>query len=369
MGAETSATGVAIIDLDALARNYHLIRRKAKPAEASAVVKANGYGLGMVPVAKRLVREGCTKFFVATLAEGYALREALTKEDIYVLEGLPSGIEPVFADLRLTPVLNSLEQVERWAQFARSSSNGPAPAVIHIDTGMTRLGLGAREVRAVASNRPLLDGVRLEYVMTHLACSDEPSHPLNAQQLAAFDELRALLPAAKTSIGASAGSLLGQSGDLLRAGIGLYGGNPFIDRPNPMEAVLRLQGRILQVREVEQAATVGYGATHEVTPPARLATVGVGYADGYLRSLSNRGVAVLDGVRVPVVGRVSMDLISVDVSEVAPEQARSGRMVDLVGGGVSLDEVAQTAGTISYEILTGLGSRLRRVYEGSAEEG
>jgi alanine racemase len=236
---------------------------------------------------------------------------------------------------------------------------------------MARLGLSAADVGALASQPALLRGIDIEYVMTHLACADDAEHALNQEQLTAFNSLRARLSAAKTSIGNSAGAFLdgAHRGHLVRPGIALYGGNPFVDRPNPMDAVVSLQGKILQLRDVEAATTVGYGATYAAAPPARLAVVGLGYADGYPRSLGNVGVACIDGVRVPVVGRVSMDLLCLDVSSLPVESTREGAYVDLIGGGVSLDEVAEAAGTISYEILTGLGIRLQREYRGDRAEG
>ena len=365
-------TGLLTIDLDALARNYHYLKKEASPSRCGAVVKANAYGLGLEPVIQRLVSEGCTLFFVATLGEAVQLRRLLGDATIYVFEGVASGAEAILARDNLVPVLNSLEQIQCWGAYAGSSpSSFPqgASAAIQIDTGMSRLGLSAAEVEAVGSRPELLEGLRLECVMTHLACADEPGHGLNQEQLERFEKLRAMLPAAPTSIGHSAGILLGPSfqGELVRPGIALYGGNPFSDRPNSLEEVVRLQGKVIQVREVERPASVGYGATHRVQPPTRLATVGLGYADGYPRSLSNRGFSCWGGIRLPVVGRISMDLITLDVTEAPPQEVRPGILLDLIGGGVPLEEVAQRAGTVSYEILTGLGSRFRRLYKGAGD--
>jgi alanine racemase len=344
------------IDLDALARNYRLLRERAAPAECAAVVKADAYGLGIVAVARRLLREGCRRFFVATLGEVAELRALAPDAEIYVFEGAAFASIHELAALRAVPVLSSLEQVERW--------HGHGRALLHIDTGMTRLGLSAADVRALALRRDLLEGVELEYVITHLACADEPEHPLNRAQIVLFDELRRLLPAARTSIGNSAGLMLDAAyrGDLVRPGIALYGGNPFAEPPNPMAAVVTFLAPILQIREVAEPVTVGYGATYVASPPARLAVVGAGYADGYPRALSNRGTAALHGSRVPVVGRVSMDLLCVDVSSLPRDTVRVGDFVELIGPTVGLDEVAVAAGTISYEILTGLGRRLARRY-------
>jgi len=361
------STGLLTIDLDALARNYRLLCAAAGAAVGGAVVKADAYGLGVDPVARCLHGEGCRHFFVATLGEALELRAILREAVIYVLEGALPGAEHALAEAGLVPVLNSLEQVTRYAGQAETARR---PAALHIDTGMTRLGLSAREVGALADNEGLLSGLRLQHVMTHLACADQPSHPVNAEQLERFDALRSRLPAAQTCIGSSAGVLMGERfrGDLVRLGIGLYGGNPFSDgTDSPVEAVVHLQGAIVQVHEVTEPRTVGYGATHRVEPPARLATVGLGYADGYPRALGNHGFALLAGVRVPVIGRVSMDLLTLDVSAVAAEAVYPGAWVDLIGAGVSLDEVAAAAGTISYELLTRLGPRLRRCYRRGAD--
>jgi alanine racemase len=357
--------GVVVVDLDALARNYAKLRRLAAPAECAAVVKADAYGLGMEAVALRLSREGCRHFFVATEAEGIALRGVLAEASIYVFAGPDEGAEPAFTAARLTPVLNSLEQIERWVRY------GSGPVVLHIDTGMARLGLPAAEVDALAGARAdLVHALEIEYVMTHLACADEPEHALNRRQLDEFERLRRRLPAAKTSIGNSAGILLGgeHCGDLVRPGIGLYGGNPCVAGPNPMEPVVAVEGRIVQIRLVTEATTVGYGATHLATPPCRLAVIGVGYADGYPRSLGNRCAAALAGQRLPVVGRVSMDLLCLDASAVPPSQLLVGDYVELLGPTVLLDDVAAAAGTIGYEILTGLGPRLARRSVGGAPE-
>lgn len=348
------------VDLDALAANFHRLSAAAAPAECGAVVKADAYGLGVEPVARRLFGEGCGRFFVASAAEGVQLRGLLPEADIYVFEGAVAGREEALLAAGLVPVLNSSEQIRRWRAAARG-----ALAAVHIDTGMSRLGLSAAEVRQVAAQR-LLDDLQLAYVITHLACADEPAHPLTGEQIERFEALRAMLPRARTSIGSSPGLLLDAAcrGDLVRPGIALYGGNPFACGDSPMQPVVTAEGVILQVRTVTEPVPVGYGATYTAQPPARLATVGVGYADGYPRTLSNRGAGWLAGTRVPLVGRVSMDLMTLDVSAVAPEAVREGGLVELVGPNVPLDEVARAAGTISYEILTGLGRRWVRRYIG-----
>lgn len=364
MDATLTATspGLLTVDLNALAQNYQTLVQSAAPGNCGAVVKADAYGLGIERVSRKLHAAGCQHFFVATLAEGEQLKTILADADIYVLGGPEPGEERALRDAELIPVLNSLEQVQRWVEHGGSKDHR---VLVHIDTGMSRLGLGASEIERLSSDAGLLDRLNIVFVMTHLACADDPGHTLNEEQLARFDELRALLPQARTCVGNSAGVLLGSrfSGDLARAGIALYGGNPFIDRPNPMKIVVRLYSPILQVREIDSPTTVGYGAMHRVAPPARLATVGAGYADGYPRSLGNAGTAYLGGIEVPVVGRVSMDMLTIDVSDVATDVAVAGAMVELMGDHIVIDELARAAGTISYEILTRLGRRWTRHYD------
>ena len=357
MSAAPSSTVELTVDLGALARNFARLRAAAAPAECGAVVKANAYGLGVGPVARRLAREGCRTFFVATLAEGEELRQILPDAEILVFEGVLPGIGGAFTAAGLVPVLNSLEELREWA--GRSD-----PVAVHIDTGMSRLGLSAADVRALAADRALLARLEIATVMTHLACADDRAHPLTRLQLERFDALRRELPPARTSIGNSAGAFRGAAycGDLARPGIALYGGNPFVGRESPVECVATLRGRVLQVRSVEEECTVGYGATYETRPPARLAVMGVGYADGYPRCLGNRAFAAFGGTRLPVVGRVSMELLNLDVSALPPGEPAVGDWVELVCPAVTVDEVAAAADTISYEILTRFGPRLRRVY-------
>ena len=352
------APGILTADLDALARNFRALRLAAPSAACSAVVKANAYGLGVGPVARRLWEEGCRHFFVATAGEGVELRSLLPGAHILAFEGVLEASAAAVIDSDLTPVLNSVEQIRCW----KSLGSG-RPAAIHLDTGMSRLGLGEEEFHQ-ARQAGLLQGLQLEYALTHLACADEPVHPLNALQIRNFADLVTLLPGVRTSIGGSAGILLGPDfqGDLVRPGIALYGGNPFAHRENPMEPVVTLQGVVLQTRIVEKQQTVGYGATHTVRSGGRLATVGAGYADGYPRALGNRGVAYIAGTEVRVVGRVSMDMITLDVSGLAPGTVRPGDTVELLGPNVLLDDLARAAGTIGYEILTGLGPRWQRRY-------
>jgi len=355
--------GVLTIDLDAIVDNYRVLQRRSAPAETGAAVKADAYGLGAERVAPALAGAGCRSFFVAHLDEGIALRRILPAAWIAVLHGPPAGAERDLVEHRLTPVLSEPGQVTRWAKLATHTPSRLS-AILQIDTGMTRLGLGRTEVEALVADHAILNALRLTTVMSHLACADEPLHPLNAAQLARFDELRALLPPLKASLANSSGIFLGPGShfDLVRPGVALYGVNPAPGQKNPMRPVVRLTAPVIQLRHLEGPAAVGYGARHRSEAGRRIATVAVGYADGYLRSLSGCGHASIDGLRVPVVGRVSMDLITLDVTEVPESRVEPGQAIDLIGEGCDLDALAAKAGTIGYEILTSLGGRYLRRY-------
>ena len=363
----STPAAVLTVDLSAIAANYRLLRERAGKAECAGVVKADAYGLGAAEVSPALARAGCLSFFVAQLSEGAALRRVLPKAAlIYVLNGLMEQERGVYEAERLTPVLNDLGQVERWSEFCRARGR-PLAAALHIDTGMNRLGLPPDELDRLAQEPQRLAGIDLEFVMSHLACADEPAHPLNRKQLIAFRSALKRLPPVRASLAASSGVFLPREFhfDLVRPGVALYGGNPLPGAPNPMAQTVQLHGKILQVRDVDRGETVGYGATHRFARPRRIATVGVGYADGFLRSLSNRGCAVLGGAPAPIVGRVSMDLITVDVSAAPETIAQPGEMVELIGPHRTIDDVAEEAGTVAYEILTSLGPRYARRYIGA----
>lgn len=334
------------------------------------MVKADGYGLGMAPVARRLAAAGCRSFFVACAQEGAALRAALAAPApdaaIYIFDGLASGDEAALDEYALIPVLGELEEIARWAAHARA--HGGRGAAIKIDTGMGRLGLTLAEADALADAPERLDGLSLAFVMSHLACAEETGNPMNAAQLAAFEAARARLPAAPASLVNSAGILLGPDYhfNLARPGAALYGISSDPEQPNRMAQVVRLKGRILRSRDVDSEMTVGYGATRRVAGGRRLATVAMGYADGYPRSLSNRGTGYIGDDKVSLVGRVSMDLATFDVTGVPADRLRPGDTIDLIGPHHTVDDLAREAGTIGYEILVGFGRRVERVYIGEA---
>lgn len=362
--------GLLTIDLGAAAGNWRELKQRASPSRCAAVVKANAYGLGLEPVAMALANAGCDTFFVALLDEARRLRAALPTAAIYVLDGLMPGMAPEFRKLRVEPVLSSWPEIDEWDAFARDSGE-PLPAAIHIDTGMARLGLTDQEASILAERRRLLE-FKPSLVMSHLACADEPAHPLNARQIARFREMIAMFPGIPASLANSAGLLAHAHShfDLVRPGIAIYGGRAVMTEENPMRPVVRLDLRILQVRSAADGATVGYGATQSVKRGSRLAICAAGYADGIFRAVGSTdqrsgAEAIVAGRRCPFVGRVSMDLIAIDVSEVPETEVGRGDFATLIGDGITVDDFAAHAGTIGYEALTSLGRRYTRVYVGS----
>ena len=362
------AGGILTIDLAALTDNWRYLKAQASDAECAAVVKADAYGLGMAPVARALWAAGCRTFFVALPHEGERLRRILREAVIYVLDGLLAGTARFYHEHGLRPVLSSLPEVREWAAFCREVEMR-LPAALRVDTGMNRLGLTEEEVRQLAADRESLGACRIVLVMSHLACADEPGNPMNTRQRERFEALRALLPPATASLANSAGTLMGAAFhySLVRPGIALYGGNPFTGRPNPMKPVVSLYAPVLQVRRLRKGESVGYGATWRAERPSRIAVLGLGYADGYLRALSwpardGPAQVVIGGQYAPVVGRVSMDSICVDVTDVPEELAERGVRAEIIGPHLSVDELSKWAGTIPYEILTSLGHRYTRLY-------
>ncbi|MEM7016140.1 MAG: alanine racemase [Pseudomonadota bacterium] len=350
------------IDLNAISNNYLWLKSLAEPATCSAVVKANAYGLGLDQVAPALKNAGCQVFFIATLAEGVRLRQLLADIDIYILNGLMPEQAALFTEFNLMPVLNDLAQVRAWVAHCRLNQQ-QYPAAIHLDTGMNRLGLSAKEVEALLPNVGMLEAMQVKYWMSHLACSTESSNPMNAEQLTRFTALLEQLPPAPASLSNSAGILLGKSYhfDLVRPGLALYGGNPW-DQPAPLSPVVRLLAPILQVREVKSPATIGYDATYKVEKPMRVAAIAAGYADGFGSFFSNRGYAMIDGEKAPFLGRVSMDSMMLDVTHIPVDKTRPGTRVELIGPQHTINTGANTAGILSYEMLTGLGARYRKIY-------
>lgn len=346
---------VLTIDLSALKQNYQILAGQLSSGELASVVKANAYGLGVREIATALKAANCQTFFVASLEEGIELRQILPQATIYIFHGALPGTANDLAAHTLVPILNSLDQIEEW------QPHNALPAGLHVDTGMSRLGLTPEECE---KNAPLLAKANIDLVMSHLACAEIESDPKNIAQLALFTRLKAAIKSKRASLAASSGIFLGGDYhfDLCRAGAALYGVNPTPQIANPMAQVIRLQAKILQTRSVDTPQTVGYGATHQASKPAKIATLAIGYADGYLRSLSNSGTAYIGDIEVPVVGRISMDLTTIDVTDVPDALLATGSLVDLIGPNNPVDHIADKAGTIGYEILTSLGHRFERRY-------
>lgn len=367
--AAAEAGGVLTIDLAAIEANWRALGRRAMPAECAAVVKADGYGLGLEPVAKRLAKAGCKSFFVADLGEARRLRAALPDQAIYVLDGLLPSTAAAFAEINARPVIGSLVELAEWDAFC-SAQKWTGGAALHVDTGMNRLGISANDAAALAPRiRAENHGITL--LMSHLACADQPDNSLNQKQMALFREVRLLYRGIPSSIAASSGIFLGNPAhcDMVRPGAALYGVNPTPGKANPMQPVVELKAHVLTVRNVGKGETVGYGGVWTARHASRLAILAAGYADGYLRSASATDEApgsdvMIAGKRCPVVGRISMDLMAVDISALPDKAVRRGDLVTLIGDDVTLDDVGNKAGTIGYEILTSLGRRYHRVYRG-----
>jgi alanine racemase len=362
------ATGVLIVNLGAIRRNYRKLRAEAPGAETAAVLKADAYGLGAVRVGPAIEQEGCRTFFVATLAEAQCIRALSAKSAIYVLDGLLPGTAALFADIGASPVLGSLDEIAEWAAFCRGRGRH-CKAAIHLDTGMTRLGLDEQEARRVAEDSETLSQISLQLIMSHLACADDAGNAKNEAQRALFNELSALFPEVTRSLANSAGIYLGPNFhfDMTRPGISLYGGRSQSAGANCMDPAVYLHGRIAQIRWAEPRETVGYGATQTLKRRTRIATVCVGYADGYFRSVSASDTregspGFIGEHRLPLLGRVSMDLTAFDATDAPEELVRRGGWIELLGARVTVDDLAAFAGTIGYEVLTSLGRRYHRIY-------
>jgi alanine racemase len=362
------ATGVITIDLAAIARNWQALTELVSPARCGAVVKADAYGLGAARVIPALVRAGCNTFFIATPDEAQLARTLAPRADIFALDGLAGDGED-FAHLGVMPVLSTLDDVARWSAIA-ATAGVQRPAALHIDTGLNRLGLPARDVRRLAAEPArLMPGIDIRLIMSHLASADHPADPKNRDQLLAFETLSRLFPGVSRSLAASDGLMLGRSYhfDLVRPGYALYGGQVSQSDPAPVTPAVSVAARVLAVHDVPPGETVGYSATWRATRPSQIATIAAGYADGVPRSASAPdgrpgGYVMLAGALAPIVGRVSMDLITVDVTDLPPGAVNAGDFAELIGPGLSIEDAGYSAGTIGYEILTRLGPRFHRHY-------
>ncbi len=363
-----NATGTITVDLGRIAANWKALAAKVAPARCAAVVKADAYGLGAERVIPALARAGCSAFFIATPDEAETARKLAPHADIFALDGLVGNSAAAFAHLAVKPVLSTLDDVVAWSALCRSSG-ASLPAALHIDTGLHRLGLSVRDVRRLAEEPSMMSGFDLHLVMSHLASADNPRDPKNRDQLLAFETLSALFPGVPRSLAASDGLMLGPAYhfDLVRPGYALYGGQASQIAPAPVKPAVTVSARILAVGDIAPGETVGYSGTWRAKRPSRIATVAAGYADGIPRHSSAPdgrpgGHVLIAGHLAPIVGRVSMDLITADVTDLPPGAARPGEFAKLIGDGLTIEDAGFAAGTIGYEILTRLGQRFRRLY-------
>lgn len=356
---------VLTVDLGAIQENYRIIRKRLGTLPCAAAVKANAYGVGAIEVSRVLASAGCEEFFVVSVEEGIELRPVLGEAPIHVLYGPMRGTETTLVEHHLTPVLNSLGDVERWGAQARRLGR-KLSCDLHFCSGMNRTGFPAAEAATLSEEPGRLTGLTVDIVMSHLHSADVPGSPHNAKQLECFRDIRASFPMGRASFANSSAIFLGGDYhfDLCRPGIALYGGNPTPNATNPMRRVITLQSRILQVRKIAAGDVVGYGATFRASNTLRVATVPLGYADGYHRMLSNCGLTHIDGIPCPVLGRISMDLISIDVTAVPEGRAHPGAPVEIIGPNQDVEDIAARAGTNSNDILTSLGNRFHRIYIG-----
>ncbi|HET6388119.1 alanine racemase [Hyphomicrobium sp.] len=363
-----SATGTITVDLAQIVANWRALSIKVAPARCAAVVKADAYGLGAERVIGALARAGCTTFFIATPGEAEQARKIAPDASIYALDGLVGNSAVAFDRLSVKPVLSTLDDVVAWSALSRARGR-ELPAALHIDTGLNRLGLPVRDVRRLAAEPSMMQGVAVDLIMSHLASADNPRDPKNRDQLLAFETLTNLFPGTPRSLAASDGLMLGHAFhfDLVRPGYALYGGQASQSNPAPVKPAVTVSARILAVADVVPGETVGYSATWRAKRPSRIATIAAGYADGVPRNASAPdgrpgGHVLISGHLAPIVGRVSMDLITVDVTDLPEGAAMPGEFAKLIGEGLTIEDAGFAAGTIGYEILTRLGHRFARLY-------
>jgi alanine racemase len=350
--------------MGALAANYQLFQEKTgQGCNVSGVVKANAYGLGLKPVVEKLTNLGCPQFFVATLDEAIALRDFNKTSPVAVLGGLFKGAEKEYLAHNIVPVLNCPDDIQRWHTLATEKETS-LPAILHFDTGMNRLGLSEKETYDLIESLEILDNIDVQYIMSHFVNADEKEDPITQKQAAAFAKIGEHFPNVRKSLANSPGLFRDETYhyDLVRPGFSLYGGNPTPETNNPVRPVVTLSARILQIRECKIGDSVGYGASHVFDRATQTATLALGYADGFLRSASNKAKVYWQGEACPVIGRVSMDLMTIDLSGITTRMPREGDAIEILGPYQSVDDLAAAAGTIGYEILTSLGPRYKRIY-------
>jgi alanine racemase len=356
-----------IINLQATVTNYLRLSKVADKSECGAVLKADAYGLGAVVIALRLHQQGCRKFFVAYGDEGIQLRQAFLQfgleADVIVLNGLLPGTESIFCDYTLIPTLTDLDQVARWQRQATLRER-ELPAVLHVDTGMARTGLSGKELLILRETPHLLHGIKLKFIMSQMVYSHQENLAYSVLQRQRFEAIRQMFPGVPASL-AKSGAIFLESEyhyQLVRPGIGLHGINPTLYSENPLVPVVSLWAKVYQIQEILCGQTVGYSQTFEAKNPLKVATLTVGYADGYPWSMANKGYVYFGQYKAPILGRISMDLITVDVTSVPEMFVHNGAWAQLIGSDITIDKIAQTAGTVSYEVLLGLGKRFQRIY-------
>ncbi|WP_336288088.1 alanine racemase [Bartonella sp. CB60] len=365
---ETSASfpyaAVATINVGALVANYTTLAQHVAPTECAAVVKANAYGLGADQIAPALYQAGCRTFFVAQIAEASQLKTILPSDaTIALLNGLPHMAEEFVAHSGIVPVLNSWNAIECWQTLCQKKDK-KFPAIVQIDTNMNRLGLDQKELQQLIKQPTLFEKAEIKYIISHLANADDNTHSSNYAQLAAFKTALTQLPICKASFANSGGIFLGSDFyfDLVRPGIALYGIDPHGNHPTLLKPVLKLEAQVIQSRESDAGVPIGYGGSFITRRPSILTVISVGYADGWLRALSNKGAVYFNGHKLPIVGNISMDSIIVDSTDLECKKLQRGDWVELIGANQTVEQVSADANTIPYEILTSLGSRYKRIY-------
>ncbi|WP_455476792.1 alanine racemase [Bartonella sp. B41] len=357
-------TAIATIDVSAIVYNYKTLARHVFPTECSAVVKANAYGLGIDKIAPALYQAGCRTFFVAQIGEALQLKNMLpSSATLALLNGIPQAAEEFVAQSGIVPVLNSWNAIKSWEKLCQKS-NKKFPAIVHIDTSMNRLGLDKKELQQLIKQPSIFKKAEIKYIISHLANGDNATHSSNSAQLDTLKTILTQLPVCKASLANSGGIFLGQDFyfDLVRPGIALYGIDPHGKNQTPLKPVLKLEAQIIQSRHVDAEIPVGYGGSFITRKPSTLITISVGYADGLLRSLSNKGSVYFNGQKLPIVGRISMDTIIADATNLTCKKPKRDDWIELIGTHQTIEKISADANTIPHEILVSLGSRCKRVY-------
>ncbi len=357
-------TAIATINLGALVANYKSLAQRVAPAECSAVVKANAYGLGADKIAPALYQAGCRTFFVAHIEEALQLKAILPSDaTLALLNGLPYAAEEFVAQSNIVPVLNSWSAIESWQNICQKKDK-KFPAIIQIDTNMNRLGLDKKELQQLIKQPTLFEKAEIKYIISHLSNGNDETNTSNYAQLTSLKTALTQLPPSKVSLANSGGIFLGPDFyfDLVRPGIAIYGVDPHGKHPTPLKPVLKLEAHVIQNRNVGAGEPVGYEASFITRRPSTLVTLSIGYADGLLRALSNKGTVYFNGHKLPIIGRISMDSTIVDATDLKCKKPQRGDWMELIGTHQTIEQISADANTIPHEILTSLSSRCKRIY-------